>query len=186
MSHACVFAHVLHRCVTVFRLGVWTCCRLCMFVQVGVRPGPQRLNDDLNSRAGPVLDWLGCSFPRGCRLNRSLCLSFFLSLSQMPPNILFLPLFKLFSPFLLPSSINKRLIWGKILKTLLTRRFDLVCVYFVEGCVGSGLELVTRQQQAWNSSSHRLLWQRGLCVCLGLGHNYHTNSHADTHCSFLT
>lgn len=83
VSHACVFAHVLHRCVTVFRLVL--CCRLCMFVQVGVRPGPQRLNDDLNSRAGPVLDWLVCSFPRGCRLNRSL----FLSLSQMPLNILF-------------------------------------------------------------------------------------------------
>lgn len=129
---------------------------------------------------------IGLFFSQGMQAESLSLPLFFLSLSQMPPNILFLPLFKLFSPFLLPSSINKRLIWGKILKTLLTRRFDLVCVYFVEGCVGSGLELVTRQQQAWNSSSHRLLWQRGLCVCLGLGHNYHTNSHADTHCSFLT
>lgn len=119
-----VFAHVSHRSIAVSFL-VLVCERVAdlacvfMFVQVSVRPGHRRLSDDVNCRSGPVLDWLGCSFPRGCRLNCSVCLS------QTPPHMsCFLP-----SPVPLPPfSVNKRLIWGKILKKKKKKPFSLAAV----------------------------------------------------------
>lgn len=151
MSRACVLAQICYCFPSC--LGVSTC---CMFVQVGVRPG----------RFWP--DW-ALLFPEGAGLV-ALFLPLFSSyfLSQMSLSILFFK--SCFHPS--SSSLHHK-------QKIDLRRFVLVCfVWFCGGLRWSGPAQVTRQQQAWNASSHRL---RGhiMCVCLVLVHSYHTNNHTD-------
>lgn len=61
--------------------SVWAC--------ASIRRLHQRLSDDMQCRSGPLLDWSGCSFPRGCRLNCYVSLS----VSLNPPHPCHFPSF---------------------------------------------------------------------------------------------
>lgn len=150
LPHVFVFSHVSHCISSCFCV----CRRLCVRV-LHICPSKHQTRPP----KGWVMMWAAdqgqfwtdwsCFFSPGDA--GWIALSPFQSRSNTPAHVIFLPFQVVFLLPALSLLYKQKIDLSKDLKTLFRSQFDRVC-----GCVGSGPELVTRQQQGWNSSSHRL------------------------------